>query len=46
MWGLRKISLSADPALFQPPADYEAQHRKSDQYTVHDFEYLDSWFSK
>jgi len=46
MWGLRKISLSADPALFQPPADYQLQHDKSGKSTIHDFEYLETWFSK
>jgi hypothetical protein len=46
VWGLKKISLSADPALFQPPGDYQLQHRKSDNGAIHDFEYLDSWFSK
>jgi hypothetical protein len=46
VWGLERVSRSPDPALFQPPLDYELQHGKSDKYTNHDFEYLDSWFSK
>jgi len=27
IWGLEKISLSPDPALFQPPDGYEMEHR-------------------
>ncbi|MGH9606222.1 MAG: hypothetical protein ACRD3N_11055 [Terracidiphilus sp.] len=45
VWGLKKISLSPDPALFQPPADYAIQHSKTD-WGVYDFRYLESWFSK
>lgn len=52
VWGLKKISLSPDPALFQPPADYqmdhyyEVHHGNCDKFTVRDFEYLATWFSK
>lgn len=46
VWGLEKISLSLDPSLFQPPADYELQHRRSGELAWSDFEYLESWFSK
>ena len=46
VWGLEKVSLSPDSALFQPPAGYELQHSKADRFTDHDFDYLDSWFSK
>jgi hypothetical protein len=46
VWGLEKISLSPDPSLFQPPADYEWQHRHDDKGTVADFEFLESWFAK
>jgi len=46
VWGLEKISLSPEAALFQPPPDYEWQHGKLDKYIVHDFECLESWFTK
>jgi hypothetical protein len=52
VWGLKKISLSPDPALFQPPADYQFLHcyqvhrSNCDKFTDHEFEYLASWFSK
>jgi hypothetical protein len=45
-WGLEKLSLSVAPDLFQPPADYQLQHGQSDKNTIHDFEYLATWFSK
>ena len=31
IWGLEKISLSPDPALFQPPAGYKMEHRTPGQ---------------
>jgi len=46
VWGLEKVSLSPDPALFRPPADYEVQHGKSDEWAHEDFEYVESWFAK
>jgi len=46
VWGLEKITLSPDPSLFQPPADYEAQHNKTDKWIDEDFEILQSWFAK
>lgn len=46
LWGLEKVSLAPDPSLFQPPADYEKEHRHSDEGTIYDFEYLETWFSK
>lgn len=46
VWGLEKISLQPDSFLFQPPAGYAMQHATTDRWTVHDFEYLESWFSK
>jgi hypothetical protein len=47
VWGLERISLSPDSALFQPPGDYELQHRKNSiPWTGHDFETLKAWFAK
>lgn len=57
IWGLEQISVSPDPSLFRPPADYTWVHRSSEwfrrnpQFTVGDFttgnfEYLESWFAK
>lgn len=55
IWGLEKISLEPDPALFQPPDGYEMEHRtpaqllrwgvKGDPFE-HDFEHLKSWFAE
>jgi hypothetical protein len=44
--GIEKVTLSPDPSLFRPPADYEWQHRNSDRFTAADFECIDSWFAK
>jgi hypothetical protein len=47
VWGLEKISLQPDPALFRPPDDYELQHRKNSMpFSGHDFEVLQSWFAR
>jgi hypothetical protein len=53
MWGLEKISLAPDDALFRPPDDYEMQHRMSaqwagrvDQFVHQDFEFLHEWFAE
>jgi hypothetical protein len=53
MWGLEKISLAPDAALFLPPDDYEMQHRMSaqwasrvDQFVHQDFEFLHEWFAE
>jgi hypothetical protein len=55
IWGLEKISLEPDPALFQPPDGYEMEHRTPAQLLrwgvsgdlfEHDFEHLKSWFAK
>lgn len=45
-WGIEKISLSPDPSLFRPPADYKREHEHSDDGTTYDFEHLRAWFSK
>jgi hypothetical protein len=53
MWGLEKISLAPDDALFRPPDDYKMQHRMSaqwdgrvDQFVHQDFEFLHEWFAE
>jgi len=53
MWGLEKISLTPDAALFRPPDDYEMQHRMSaqwagrvDQFVHQDFDFLHEWFAE
>jgi hypothetical protein len=53
VWGLEKVSLSPDAALFRPPDDYEMQHRRSDGLAgndggfIHaDFEALREWFAE
>lgn len=53
VWGLEKISLSPEAALFRPPDDFKFEHRDSDGYagTHHgfvdtDFEALHGWFSQ
>lgn len=53
IWGLEKISLNPDPALFRPPDDYQMEHRKSDGlaethhgFVDEDFEALQEWFAQ
>jgi hypothetical protein len=47
VWGVEKVSLRPDLALFQPPSDYELEHRKSPgPWSGHDFEQLKTWFAK
>ncbi len=53
IWGLEKISLAPDAALFRPPDGYEMQHRMSaqwagrvDQFVHQDFEFLHEWFAE
>jgi hypothetical protein len=55
IWGLEKISLKPDPALFQPPDGFEIEHRTPGQLlrwgvsggrSEYDFEQLKSWFEK
>lgn len=46
VWGLEKISLSPDPSLFQPPPGYRLIHQRSDVWAEHDFDLLESWFSR
>jgi len=55
IWGLEKVSLEPDPALFRPPDGFEIQHRTPaqlvpwgvrDDLFAQDFEYLKSWFEK
>lgn len=48
VWGLMKISLRPDAALFRPPQGYEIEHRRSDrpQWSSGDFENLKTWFGK
>ena len=45
VWGLEKISLKPDPALFEPPADYRRQrNNRSSDGGYDDFQELDTWF--
>lgn len=46
VWGLERLSLEPDPALFGPPEDYSWQHRRTEKGTDADLRYLDSWFSE
>lgn len=46
VWGLKKVSLHPDPALFSAPEGYERQHQVSDVWAMHDFEHLQTWFEK
>lgn len=46
VWGLEKITLQPDSDLFQPPEGYAMQHLTTDQWAIHDFEDLGSWFSE
>lgn len=46
VWGIEKVSLSPDAALFRPPDGYRIVHRSSDRWTQADFEELKSWFEK
>ena len=51
VWGLEKVSVEPDAALFRPPDGYEMQHRSLGQFGgqdwgVNEFEYLKSWFEK
>jgi len=47
VWGLEKISLAPDGALFRPPEGYDMTHREySDLWAAGDFEKLKTWFEK
>ena len=46
VWGLERISLHPDSSLFQPPSGYQLQHQRSDVWAEHDFDFLESWFSR
>ena len=46
VWGLEKISLHPDPALFEAPAGYDRQQQVSDAWAAGDFEQLETWYEK
>jgi len=46
VWGLEKVTLHPDPALFRAPEGYERQHQASDVWAMQDFEQLQTWFEK
>jgi hypothetical protein len=48
VWGLEKVSLAPDAALFHPPEGYEVQHRTGmiDQFIASDFQFLQQWFAR
>lgn len=47
VWGLEKISLAPDAALFRPPEGYGVIHREySDMWAAGDFRTLKTWFEK
>lgn len=46
VWGLEKISLSPDAALFRPPDGRIVQHRRSSRWGDGDFRDLKSWFEQ
>ena len=53
VWGLERISLAPDAALFRPPEGYEMEHRMSarwspmiDHFISGNFESLHQWFAQ